>query len=35
MCGIVGFLDKTGNRAAAVGQVLFAMLSALDRRVTS
>ena len=32
MCGIVGFLDKTGNRAAAVGQVLFAMLSALDRR---
>ena len=32
MCGIVGFLDKIGNRAAAVGQVLFAMLSALDRR---
>lgn len=32
MCGIVGFLDKTGNRAAAVGQVLFAMLSALGRR---
>ena len=29
---IVGFLDKTGNRAAAVGQVLFAKLSALDRR---
>lgn len=32
MCGIVGFLDKTGNRQAAVGQVLFDMLSALDRR---
>ena len=32
MCGIVGFLDKSGNREAAVGQVLLDMLSALDRR---
>ena len=32
MCGIVGFLDKSGNRQAAVGQILFDMLSALDRR---
>ena len=32
MCGIVGFLDKSGNRRAAVGQVLLDMLSALDRR---
>ena len=32
MCGIVGFLDKTENRDAAVGHVLFDMLSALDRR---
>ena len=32
MCGIVGFLDKSGNRQAAVGQTLLAMLSALDRR---
>ncbi len=32
MCGIVGFLDKSGNRQAAVGQVLLDMLSALDRR---
>ena len=32
MCGIVGFLDKTGNRDATVGHVLFDMLSALDRR---
>ena len=35
MCGIVGFLDKTENRDAAVGHVLFDMLAALDRRVTS
>ena len=32
MCGIVGFLDKSGNRQAAVGQTLLDMLSALDRR---
>lgn len=32
MCGIVGFLDKTENRDAAVGHVLFDMLSTLDRR---
>jgi glutamate synthase domain-containing protein 1 len=32
MCGIVGFLDKNGNRRAAVGQVLLNMLSALGRR---
>ena len=32
MCGIVGFLDKTGNRQAPVGQTLLDMLSALARR---
>jgi len=32
MCGIVGFLDKSGNRQAAVGQTLLDMLSALGRR---
>jgi len=32
MCGIVGFLDKSGNRQAPVGQVLFHMLTALGRR---
>lgn len=32
MCGIVGFLDKHGNRRAPVGQVLLKMLTALGRR---
>jgi glutamate synthase domain-containing protein 1 len=32
MCGIVGFLDKSGNRLAPVGQVLLKMLTALGRR---
>ncbi len=32
MCGIVGFLDKTGDRRAPVGQVLLKMLTALGRR---
>jgi methylamine---glutamate N-methyltransferase subunit A len=32
MCGIVGFLDKCGNRQAPVGQVLLNMLTALGRR---
>ena len=32
MCGIVGFLDKGGNRQAPVGQVLLNMLTALGRR---
>ncbi len=32
MCGIAGFLDKTGNRAAAVGQTILDMLNALDCR---
>jgi glutamate synthase domain-containing protein 1 len=32
MCGIVGFLDKSGNRHAAVGRVLLDMLTALGRR---
>src|SRR5712692_490472 len=32
MCGIVGFLDKNGNRRAPVGQVLLKMLTALGRR---
>lgn len=32
MCGIVGFLDKTGTRQAPVGQTLLDMLSALARR---
>ncbi len=32
MCGIVGFLDKSGNRHAPVGQVLLDMLTALGRR---
>ncbi len=32
MCGVVGFLDKSGNGQAPVGQVLLDMLSALDRR---
>lgn len=32
MCGIAGFLDKTRNEAAAVGQTVLAMLNALDCR---
>jgi glutamate synthase domain-containing protein 1 len=32
MCGIVGFLDKQGNRRAPVGRVLLQMLVALGRR---
>jgi glutamate synthase domain-containing protein 1 len=32
MCGIVGFLDKSGNRRAPVGRVLLDMLTALGRR---
>jgi len=32
MCGIVGFLDKNGNRRAPVGHVLLKMLIALGRR---
>ena len=32
MCGIVGFLDKQGNRRAPVGHVLLKMLVALGRR---
>jgi glutamate synthase domain-containing protein 1 len=32
MCGIVGFLDKTHNEQAAVGQTIFKMLQALGCR---
>lgn len=32
MCGIAGFLDKTGNTAAAVGKTILSMLNALDCR---
>jgi glutamate synthase domain-containing protein 1 len=32
MCGIVGFLDKSGEGRAPVGQVLLTMLTALGRR---
>ena len=32
MCGIVGFLDKSGNRQAPIGHVLLDMLSALGER---
>jgi glutamate synthase domain-containing protein 1 len=32
MCGIVGYLDKTGNRQAPVGATLLPMLAALGRR---
>lgn len=32
MCGIVGYLDKTKNEQAAVGQIIFKMLDALGRR---
>ncbi|MBI1880166.1 MAG: glutamine phosphoribosylpyrophosphate amidotransferase [Chloroflexi bacterium] len=32
MCGIAGYLDKTKNEQAPVGQTLFKMLQALGRR---
>jgi glutamate synthase domain-containing protein 1 len=32
MCGIVGYLDKTKNEQAPVGQIIFKMLHALGRR---
>jgi glutamate synthase domain-containing protein 1 len=32
MCGIVGYLDKTKNEQAPVGQIIFKMLQALGRR---
>jgi glutamate synthase domain-containing protein 1 len=32
MCGIVGYLDKTRNEQAPVGQIIFKMLEALGRR---
>src|SRR4051812_39351112 len=32
MCGIVGYLDKTGNRQAPVGAMLLPMLDALGQR---
>ena len=32
MCGIVGYLDKTKNEQAPVGQLIFKMLEALGRR---
>ena len=32
MCGIVGYIDKRGDRPAPVGRILFRMLSALGRR---
>ena len=32
MCGISGFLDRTGNESAAVGQTILKMLNALDCR---
>ncbi len=32
MCGIIGFLDKTGNAAAPIGRVLLNMLTALGCR---
>lgn len=32
MCGIVGFLDKTGNGQTAVGDTIFKMLDALGAR---
>lgn len=32
MCGIAGYLDKTGNEQAPVGQILYKMLTALGRR---
>ena len=32
MCGIVGYLDKTNNELAEIGQIIFRMLTALGRR---
>ncbi len=32
MCGIIGYLDKTGNLNTPIGDVLYRMLSALSRR---
>lgn len=32
MCGIVGYLDKTKNEQAEVGQLIFKMMEALGRR---
>ena len=32
MCGIAGYLDKTKNEQAPVGQIIFKMLEALGRR---
>lgn len=32
MCGIVGYLDKTGNAAAPLGKTILDMLKALDSR---
>jgi glutamate synthase domain-containing protein 1 len=32
MCGIVGYLDRTKNERAPVGQIIFKMLQALGRR---
>ncbi len=32
MCGIVGYLDKTDNNQAEIGQIIFKMLAALGRR---
>lgn len=32
MCGIVGYLDKTKNEQAEVGQIIYKMLEALGRR---
>ena len=32
MCGIVGYLDKTGHPDTSIGDVLYRMLSALSRR---
>ena len=32
MCGIVGFLDKTGDESAPVGKTMLDMISALSRR---
>ncbi len=32
MCGIVGFIDKTGDEQAPVGRIILAMLDAMRRR---
>ncbi len=32
MCGIAGYLDKSNNVQAPVGQIIFKMLNALGRR---